>query len=252
MKSPLTIPSIVTRGVRAPQLESHLRSLLLRSRAVRGDDVVIDGLKLPGGDARADVVVINRAVSGFLICVTHADSAALAKQVLAYDQFFRYSNIVTVPEHLDGLSELVPESWGIWVALGSGRTSRLRCMRPAIVRYGREPVHIAGLLTREEIQTQLAVLGLAGGGSRLSKNELAMRLGRVLPNPFMDEYLAACLKKRFDDEGILWWTSADTSKQSRDVLPQVLSPSSAAMPEVSPAAARQATLSLAHLARARL
>lgn len=235
----------------ARQFDSQLRSLLLRSRAVRGDDVVIDGLKLPGGNVRADMVVVNDAVSGFLIWGAHADSAATAEQVLAYDRFFRYSNILTVPDHLDGVGDLVPDSWGIWVALGSGQTSRLRCVRPAFVRYGREQIHVAGLLTRQECWTQLGVRGLARGGSRLSKDELAMRLGQALPIPVMDAYLAACLKKRFD-QAIPWWASADRPEESERVFPQTPPLSHAVISDVSPAAARSATFNLIHLARARL
>lgn len=232
MKSSLTIPSISICGVSASSLESQLRGLVLRSRAVRGDDVVIEGLKLPGGNVRADVVVVNDAVSGFLIQGAHANTGVLAKRVLAYDRFFRYSNILTVPEHLDGVGELVPDSWGIWVALGHGRTVRLRCVRPAFVRCGREPVHVAGLLTREECRTQLAARGLARGGSKLSKAELAMRLARALPIPFMDAYLAACLKRRFD-QAIQWWSSSGAS--------------AAPLAVVGPG-----TLNLGHLARVRL
>jgi len=176
--------------------DPQLRRLLMSSKAVHGTDLVVEELWLPGGRCRADVAVVNEELTGFEIKAGRDRLDRLPQQILEYDSLFRYSNIVTVPAHLRQVEKMVPEAWGVWVALGEGRTLRLRCLRPASANLRRNTIRIARLLTREECIAKLKTLAPSKGASRLSKEALAQQVGRALTQRELDSYLCECLQAR--------------------------------------------------------
>lgn len=178
------------------EYDAQLRRLLMNSKAVRGDDLVVEELWMPSGRCRADVAVVNQELTGFEIKAGRDRLDRLPQQIVEYDSLFRYSNIVTVPAHLRAVEKMVPETWGVWVALGEGRTLRLRCLRPASVNLCRDTVRMARLLTREECIAKLKVLAACQGASKLSKEVLVQKVGRALTQRELDSYLCECLQAR--------------------------------------------------------
>lgn len=187
----------LTSEAKATADATQLRRLLLNSKAVRGGDLVVDDLQLPGGRARADVAVISEGIAGFLIMAGTDRMGRLARQVHEYDRFFRHSNIVTVPGHPDRVEELLPNNWGIWIALGEGRRLRLRCLRKASANWRRSAEHIARLLTREECLSELEASRSFSGTETRSTAELIKRVGLVRPLPELEAYLRDCLLARW-------------------------------------------------------
>jgi hypothetical protein len=182
--------------------DAQLRRLLMNSRAVRGDDLVVEELWLPSGRCRADVAVVNEELTGFEIKAGRDRLDRLPQQILEYDSLFRYSNIVTVPAHLRAVEKMVPVTWGVWVALGEGRTLRLRCLRAASANLRRDCGRMARLLTRDECITKLKALAIAKGTSGLSKDALTQRVGRALTMRMLDSYLCECLHARAARPGV--------------------------------------------------
>lgn len=178
------------------EYDAQLRRLLMNSKAVHGNDLVVEELWLPSGRCRADVAVVNEELSGFEIKAGRDRLDRLPQQIQEYDSLFRYSNIVTVPAHLREVEKMVPETWGVWVALGGGRTLRLRCLRPASANLRRDTVRMARLLTREECIVKLKALAISKGASRLSRDALAQKVGRALTQRELDSYLCECLQAR--------------------------------------------------------
>jgi hypothetical protein len=176
------------------EYDAQLRRLLMNSKAVHGNDLVVEELWLPSGRCRADVAVVNEELTGFEIKAGRDRLDRLPQQILEYDSLFRYSNIVTVPAHLREVEKMVPETWGVWVALGEGRTLRLRCLRPASANLRRDTVRMARLLTREECIAKLKALAASKGASKMSKEALAQQVGRALTQRELDSYLCECLK----------------------------------------------------------
>jgi hypothetical protein len=184
------------------EYDAQLRRLLMNSKAVHGNDLVVEELWLPSGRCRADVAVVNEELTGFEIKAGRDRLDRLPQQILEYDSLFRYSNIVTVPAHLREVEKMVPETWGVWVALGGGRTLRLRCLRPASANLRRDTVRVARFLTREECITKLKALAMSNGASRLSKDALAQKVGRALTQRELDSYLCECLQARETRPGV--------------------------------------------------
>lgn len=197
MKTILWQMKQLTSEAKATASASQLRRMLLDSKAVRGDDLVVEDLQLPGGRARADVAVIREGIDGFLIMPSTDRMGRLARQVHEYDRFFRHSSIVTVPGHLERIEELLPTNWGIWIALGEGRTLRLRCLRRASANWRRSAEHIARLLTREECLSELEASRSFSGTETRSTAELIKKVGLVRPLPELEAYLRDCLLARW-------------------------------------------------------
>ena len=178
----------------AMEYDSQLRRLLLKN--LYWNDLAVEELWLPGGRSRADIAVVNEQLFGFEIKAGRDRLDRLPRQILAYDSLFRFSSIVTVPAHLSQVEKMLPSHWGVWVALGEGRTLRLRCLRKPSANWRRDTVRMARLLNRAECIRRLRELGLGKGTSRLSKEALAQALGNELALREMDEYLCKCLHER--------------------------------------------------------
>jgi hypothetical protein len=184
------------------EYDSQLRRLLMNSKAIRGDDLLLNELWLPSGRCRSDLAVVNGELEGFEIKAGRDRLDRLPRQIQEYDRLFRYSNIVTVPPHLRSIEAMVPSNWGVWVALGEGRTLRLRCLRPATANFRRDTVYVARLLTRDECISKLKALGCGKGTSRMSKEALVQRVGLALTITQIDAYLCECLHARAKLRGL--------------------------------------------------
>lgn len=180
----------------AMESDAQLRRLLLNSDAVRGIDLVVEEFCLPGKRSCADVAVVNEEISAFKVVAGRTWLDRLPRQIQEYDRLFRYSSIVTVPSHLPQIEEMAPPHWGIWVALGEGRTLRLRCLRQASVNLRRDGAWVARLLTEDECITKLNALISGPDVSGLSHKALVRRVGRSLTLRELDRYLCECTHAR--------------------------------------------------------
>lgn len=178
------------------EYDSQLRRLLQRSAAVRPDAHVAEELWLPSGRCRADVAVASDELVGFEIKAGRDRLDRLPGQIAEYDSQFRFSNIVTVPKHLAQVERLLPGHWGVWIALGEGRRLRLRCLRRASAHLERDGTQVARLLNCDECLAKLRALGLGKGASKLSKADLAEKVGLALTLRELDRYICECLKLR--------------------------------------------------------
>ena len=143
----------------------QLRALLkthLSSR-ISADDRVVDEFGLAYGAVRADVALVNGHLEGFEIKAGRDTLKRLPAQVAAYNKVFEFSWVVTTPDHLSGVRELVPIGWGLLVAKAIEQNIELVQVRRAKRNSNRNSDHLARLLWREEALAQLETLGLSKG-----------------------------------------------------------------------------------------
>jgi hypothetical protein len=178
--------------------DHQLRALLkehLRSRTEPGD-LVVDELLLAWGDVRADVARVNGHLEGFEIKAGRDTLQRLPSQVRAYEAVFDFSWLVTTQEHLKGVREIVPASWGLMVAKGAAEGVDLKVVRSAKPNRRQDPAHLVRLLWREEVMAKLEELGASRGLKRKPKIQLFAALAAAMPVPELSAYVRECLKAR--------------------------------------------------------
>lgn len=178
--------------------DHQLRELLkqhLASQMSTGD-LVVDEFLLAYGAVRADVALVNGHLEGFEIKAGKDKLTRLAGQVEAYDRVFEFSWVVTTKEHLAGVREVVPKSWGLMIAAGEPDTLALKAVRNPKRNPRRDAEHLARLLWRDELLVKLTDLGIARGIKTKPKVALYVALAEALPVQELADYVRGCLKTR--------------------------------------------------------
>jgi hypothetical protein len=129
---------------------------------------VLDELAVCAGDARIDIAVINGKFHGFEI-KSEADTLERLKgQVAAYNRVFDTITIICGKNHIDGVTSVIPEWWGIYTAtadLGGVRLEKLRDAKRNTLVDGHA---LAQLLWKSELTSILASAGITKGISNKS------------------------------------------------------------------------------------
>src|SRR5438128_554184 len=93
---------------------SEIRVALRESeRAHDPTAAMFDEMPLRRGDGRADLAVVNGALSGFEIKSGKDSLARLAHQIPLYEAIFDYCHVVVTERHLDAARSSAPSAWGI-------------------------------------------------------------------------------------------------------------------------------------------
>lgn len=202
-KTPYNRFSHLSKGETYPDMDlvdhdHQLRDLLKQHLALQisTGDLVVDELLLAYGTVRADVALVNGHLEGFEIKAGKDKLTRLAGQVEAYDRVFEFSWVVTTKNHLPGVREVVPKSWGLMIAAGDSSALTLKAVRRPKRNPRRDGEHLARLLWRDELLTKLTDLGLTRGLKSKPKVALYAALAGALPVQELADYVRGCLKTR--------------------------------------------------------
>src|ERR1035438_3619867 len=178
-------------------LRQALRESLTARCTPDSNTVVVEELGIFSGAVRADIAVINGSLKGYEIKSDRDTLARLANQAVMYSKVFDTVTIVLADRHLERAARLIPDWWGIEVAVTDGSPKlQLSRIRNESLNSEVDPFALVQLLWRDEA---LALLGEASSSERLTSRPrrfLWQALATAVPLPELKSIVRACLKNR--------------------------------------------------------
>lgn len=163
-------------------IRSAMKGDLLLEQMQDPATLVIDELGLKHGRVRADIVVVNAALSAFEIKSARDNLKRLPQQIHVYGCIADYATLVTVEKYVEPALSLLPTWWGLEVAekssAGSPRFSSVRTAQP---NPEVDPISVARLLWREEALALLVASGTRTCLRRTRRADLYNLLAQLLP-----------------------------------------------------------------------
>ncbi|MBN1959316.1 MAG: sce7726 family protein [Deltaproteobacteria bacterium] len=163
------------------QIRSELGARLHRRYCGNPKIRVIHELGILQGQARVDLAVINGSIHGYEIKSERDTLDRLPSQVAAFSRVLDYATIITAPEHLDGVTRIVPSWWGIQVVRRQGNRLRLAHVQKKSRNPMRDSEALVQLLWRDEALAVLQQLGLSQGYNSKPRRLIWKRLTDALP-----------------------------------------------------------------------
>ncbi|WP_086607055.1 sce7726 family protein [Erythrobacter donghaensis] len=176
--------------------QAAYRRLLAHAQACP-DTLVVDELGLDHGTCRIDIAVINGHIRGVEIKAEADTLERLPRQVAAYGEVVDKALLIVDPKHLASAMTIVPDWWGVIVA-ERGRTQgvRFRRLRPERANKGVNPLVLARLLWRPEVQAILRELGVSERDLRAPREELYQRLVSLMQLRKLSSAVRTALRSR--------------------------------------------------------
>ena len=151
-----------------------------------------------GGEARADLAVVNSCLHGYEIKSRRDSLGRLKVQSELYSDVFEKVTLVTTNGHLGGARKIIPPWWGLIRVSGSSEGLRLVQARKPRQNPAQSPKGLASLLWREEALALLALLGLDAGLRSKPMAQLVEKLSSALPTDRLSDLVRRQLTARGD------------------------------------------------------
>lgn len=176
--------------------QAAYRRLLTHAQACP-DTLVIDELGLDHGSCRIDIAVINGHIRGVEIKAEADTLERLPRQVAAYGEVVDKALLIVDPKHLASAMTIVPNWWGVMVAeRGTIQGVRFRRVRQERTNKGIDPLVLARLLWRPEVQALLRDHGVLERDLRAPREELYQRLVSLMHLRKLSSAVRTALKSR--------------------------------------------------------
>ena len=183
---------------------SHMRDIDIRRELRRemtlqhGRDpetLVVEELGLCQGLARVDLAVINGSIHGYEIKSEQDTLNRLPGQTQTYNRVFDYVTVVTSRKHADKIAKMVPNWWGISIAVPAESGVLLIKKRQAKKNRKTDSFALAQLLWRDEAIDALVSVGVTGIKSK-PRQLLWRRLSLDIPQEELGRIIRTRLKQR--------------------------------------------------------
>jgi hypothetical protein len=149
------------------------------------------------GEVRVDVAVVNGNLSGYELKSAKDTLKRLPKQVDFYSKVLDYAVLVVADNHHDGAVGMIPDWWGVTVAVADAEGSvALEVLRVPDFNPGIDAAHLSRLLWRDEILAELTRLGLDRGVRSKPRRILWERFASSVPLDEVRDAVRRCLKAR--------------------------------------------------------
>jgi len=205
--------------MRDRDIRAALKRHLLAAHSAE-ETLVLDELEVCGGDARADLAMVNGVFAGYEIKSEHDTLTRLASQVNCYGRVFERAALVSVTSHLRKALPIIPEWWGVLTVCGTPSDAVVAVERES-QRNPAIDVHAVGmLLWRREALQILERYGIDGG---VRSKPTACMVSRLCEALTLDDLLAA-VRQAFKARGD--WRSGAKQKQCDEQCQLLPTPSS--------------------------
>jgi len=181
-------------------IRRELRRKVSRQYGADPDTLVIEELGLCQGVVRVDLAVINGSIHGYEIKSEHDTLDRLPGQSQVYNRVLDYVTIIASPTHAEKVAQLVPEWWGVSIALPIKGGVILKAERQPSRNASTDPFAFAQLLWRNEALEVLTALGLADGMRSKPRDLLWKRLADELG----PRRLGKIVRQRLKDRATYW------------------------------------------------
>lgn len=159
------------------------------------ETLVIEELGLCQGLARIDLAVINGSIHGYEIKSEQDTLNRLPSQTQTYNRVFDYVTVVTSRKHAEKIAQMVPNWWGISIAIPSESGVLLMKKRQAKKNRKTDSFALAQLLWRDEAVDALVSVGVKGIRSK-PRQLLWRRLSLDIPREELGRIVRTRLKQR--------------------------------------------------------
>ena len=171
------------------------------------DSKVIDELGICQGSSKVDIAVVNGHMWGWEIKSEKDTLERLPAQMEAYNKVFDYITIVTNENHLEGITAMIPEFWGIMCVRKFTDNFKIENFRSPAKNEFVDPASLVQLLWKNEALEILESLGLAKGLKSKPRLLIWKKMTEVLSLQEINYYVRMYLKKREK------WRSTDLQLQ---------------------------------------
>lgn len=187
---------MLSRPLRDSDVRQAVYRRLLKHAQACPDTLVIDELGLDHGSCRVDIAVINGHIRGLEIKAEADTLGRLPRQVAAYGEVVDKALLIVDPKHLALAMTIVPDWWGVMVTEHNTRGVRFRRIRSERANKGINPLVLARLLWRPEVQALLRERGVSERDLRAPREELYQRLVSLMPLRKLSGAVRTALKSR--------------------------------------------------------
>ena len=180
-----------------PQIRHTFHTTFLRKEHDDSTTLILDELGLEHGKCRADIAVINGHMDGFEIKSDVDSLSRLRHQINSYNAIFDHSSVIVTARHLNEITRMIPEWWGIISVIESNSdVPQFRIIRTPHQNAYIDNYAVAQLLWREEAQEVLFNLGMRGAQLRQKRSILYGYIVGILDSNELRRTVREYLKKR--------------------------------------------------------
>lgn len=142
------------------EIRAALHSKLLKKHHLCPDTIIVDELGLAHGKNRVDIAVLNGCLHGYEIKSSKDNLSRLPSQLNQYQNSLQKLTIVTAPNHLEEVRELMPV-WSGLVVAEKGRRGAIHFSteRRAKINPNVDVIAMAHLLWKKEAAEFLTRFG---------------------------------------------------------------------------------------------
>jgi hypothetical protein len=157
---------------------------------------IVEEMGVWSGSVRIDVAVINGSLSGYELKSDRDTLERLPFQRDLYGRVFDFVHLVVGRRHIEKAKVLLPEWWGIRVAVMTDGVVDLVPHRQAHRNPTPDPYLVAQLLWKEETIKVLTAFGLDKGWRSKRIRLIHQRLAAEIPFDELREHVLGALKAR--------------------------------------------------------
>lgn len=183
--------------MRDPEIREALHRKVLARHHKNYETIVVDELGLCHGAARVDIAVINGQIHGFEIKSEKDTLDRLPHQISIYNDVLDKITIATSINHLEKVMLMVPEWWGIKIAIKGPRSGiSFNTLRRAKRNREINGLALIGLLWRDEALNLLREAGASRGYESKKRILLYRRICEIYTIGQLRKLVPAMLKER--------------------------------------------------------
>jgi hypothetical protein len=164
--------------------------------SLEADCVLIEEMGIEHGSSRIDIAAIGSLVHAFEIKAGRDSLTRLQHQVTHYDKLVDFAYLVVAENHLESATLILPDHWGLIVAMSAPVGIEFTVERNARKNHNRVPECLARLLWRDEALATLVSLGLDRGIRRKPARTLHSRLAAAVDLDVLSALVLNCIRRR--------------------------------------------------------
>ena len=150
------------------------------------------------GISRVDIAVINGKMHGYEIKSEQDTLERLPMQMDSYNKVFDKMTIVTGEKHLDKVTDIIPEWWGIYYITENKNKLVLKKKRSAKINRNIDILEVAQLLWRDELIKLLNSYDITKGLKSKTRLALSKLVSEKIPPKDVKDFVKNQLKLRTD------------------------------------------------------
>jgi hypothetical protein len=182
--------------MRDSDVRRSVKTWLAAEYAHDRDTHIVEEMGVWSGTVRIDIAIINGSLSGYELKSDRDTLERLPHQLALYGRVFDYLHLIVGNRHAEKAERLLPEWWGIKIAVQGSTEVELLSHREPLPNPSPDPYLIAELLCKEEAVGLLQAFGLDKGWRSKKIRLIHERLARELSLDELKEQVRSILKKR--------------------------------------------------------